>query len=185
MHGFLMTQLPDAQLTHVGLYVKDIDAMKAFYMGLLDMVVSDEGTHTGRELVFLTRSADEHHQLVLARGAVVPKGASTLNQLSFRLGSLEVLRALYARFAKHEVRGLDGRDHGNSWSFYALDPESNKLELYVPTPWHVPQPWRAPLDLTMDAAAIISQTEARVKDIPGSGPASEWAERTRAKLQLK
>ena len=180
-----MIKLPDAQLTHVGLYVKDIDSMKAFYTGLLDMVVSDEGTHTGRELVFLTRSADEHHQLVLARGTVVPQGASTLNQLSFRLGSLEELRTLYARFAEHEVRGLDGRDHGNSWSFYALDPESNKLELYVPTPWHVPQPWRAPLDLTMDADAIIRQTEARVKEIPGSRPAGEWAAETRAKLGLQ
>ena len=65
MQGFLMTPLPDAQLTHVGLYVKDIDSMKAFYTGLLDMVVSDEGSHTGRELVFLTRNAEEHHQLVL------------------------------------------------------------------------------------------------------------------------
>ena len=177
-----MTRLPDAQLTHVGLYVKDIAVMKAFYTGILGMAVSDEGTHTGRELVFLTRNADEHHQLVLARGAVVPSGASTLNQLSFRLGSLEELRTLYALFAKHEVRGLDGRDHGNSWSFYALDPESNKLELYVPTPWHVPQPWRAPLDLTWDADAIVAQTAARVKESPGSRPAAEWMAETKAKL---
>jgi catechol 2,3-dioxygenase len=171
-----MIKLPDAQLSHIGLFVNDMPLMKAFYTRMLGLIVSDEGLHTGRELVFLTRNADEHHQLVLARveGRSV-NGVPSLNQLSFRLKSLEDLRAYYAFYEKEGLKGLEGRDHGNSWSLYVFDPEGNKIELYVPTPWHVSQPWRAPLDLTMSADAIVAQTEARLKGEPSSKPAAERA----------
>ena len=169
-----MAGVPDAQLSHIGLFVNDVPRMKAFYTRMLGLVVSDEGFHTGRELVFLTRNPDEHHQLVLAKVEGRPtNGVSSLNQLSFRLQSLEDLRTYYAFFAKEGVAGLEGRDHGNSWSLYATDPEGNKIELYVPTPWHVSQPWRAPLDLTLGADAIVAQTKERLKDLPSAKPAAE------------
>ena len=38
---------PPAQLTHVGLYVEDMDAMVAFYTDLLGMVVTDRGQFLG------------------------------------------------------------------------------------------------------------------------------------------
>ena len=103
----------------------------------------------------------------------MPSGVSPLNQLSFRLKSLEDLRTYYAVYAREGLRGLEGRDHGNSWSLYVFDPEGNKLELYVPTPWHVSQPWRAPLDLTLSAEAIVAQTKERLKDVPSAKSAAE------------
>jgi len=178
-----MTSIPDAQLSHIGLFVNDVPLMKAFYTRMLGLVVSDEGFHTGRELVFLTRNPDEHHQLVLAKVEGRPtNGVSSLNQLSFRLKSLEDLRTYFAFYAKEGVKGLEGRDHGNSWSLYVSDPEGNKIELYVPTPWHVSQPWRAPLDLTLSAEAIVAQTEARLKDVPSVKPAAERAGELKQRL---
>lgn len=166
--------LPNAQLTHIGLFVTDLEGMTAFYTRMLGLVVSDSGVHTGRELTFLTRKADEHHQLVLARVEGRPKAeVSSLNQLSFRLDSLEDLRTFYAFYAKEGLKGLEGRDHGNSWSLYVFDPEGNKIELYVPTPWHVAQPWRAPLDLTLSPEAIVEQTRTRMQAEPSSRPAAE------------
>jgi len=40
-------------------------------------------------------------------------------------------------------------------------------------------------DVARALDAIIKQTEARVKEIPGSRPAAEWAADTRAKLGLQ
>lgn len=179
-----MASAPDAQLTHIGLFVQDIDRMKAFYCEVLGMTVSDGGHHTGRDLVFLTRNPDEHHQLVLARDPSRPKATgSTLNQLSFRLKSLEDLREFYRRLESMKVEGLEGRDHGNSWSAYFFDPEGNKIELYVPTPWHVSQPWRAPLDLTQPVDAIVKLTEGRMKENPTSRPMADWSAEMRQRLK--
>lgn len=47
-----MTRLPNAQLTHMGLYVHDLDKMVEFYNGLLGLVVADAGEFQGRELAF-------------------------------------------------------------------------------------------------------------------------------------
>jgi catechol 2,3-dioxygenase len=170
-----MPRLPDAQLSHVGLYVDDLARAKAFYTRIFGLVVTDEGKHTGREFAFLSRNANEHHQLVLAYIGPRKKGDSSLNQLSFRIGSLEDLQIYWGLLAKEQVEGLEGRDHGNSWSLYFFDPEGNKIEMYVPTPWHVSQPWREPLDLLQPAADIRGLTERRVKADPSYRPMTEWA----------
>ena len=59
---------PQLVFSHVGLYVTDIDLMQSFYSSVLGMVVTDRGALRGRELVFMTRNINEHHQLVLASG---------------------------------------------------------------------------------------------------------------------
>src|ERR1700739_4033658 len=76
---------PQAQLTHVGLYVSDMTAMVDFYSQLLGMVVTDHGELLGRELTFLSRDANEHHQLVLVTGRSAPEDIQLLSQVSFRL----------------------------------------------------------------------------------------------------
>lgn len=176
-------QLPDAQLSHVGLYVRDLEAMVAFYCRVLGMVISDQGPFGDRTLAFLTRNADEHHQLVMICDPTRAKGGpSSLNQLSFRLKDLEGLRTYHAFLSALSANGLEGRDHGNSWSLYFFDPEGNKIELYVPTPWAVSQPWRAPLDLTASAEFITEQTKLRMHDHPASRPAAEWSAEMAARI---
>ena len=178
-----MQPLPDAQLSHVGLNVRDMKTMVAFYTRVLGMQIVDSGVIGGRELTFLTRSADEQHQLVMATApAGDPIAMSAVLQISFRLRSLEDLRTYYAFLAAENARGLEGRDHGNSWSLYFFDPEGNKIELYAATPWYVSQPWRAPLDLFEPADRILAQTAQRMKDNPTSRPVGEWEADMRRKL---
>ncbi len=168
--------LPDAQLSHVGLYVGDLETMVEFYCRVLGMVIADKGPFGDRTLAFLTRNANERHQLVMIFDpARANAGPSSVNQLSFRLKSLEDLRRYYAFLSGMSADGLEGRDHGNSWSLYFFDPERNKIELYVATPWAVSQPWRAPLDLTASAEFISEQTKLRMRDNPSSRPAAEWS----------
>ncbi|MCZ4314824.1 VOC family protein [Comamonadaceae bacterium G21597-S1] len=170
-----MTLLPNAQLTHVGLFVRNLQVMTDFYCRMLGMVVTDSGPFGGRELAFLSRSPDEHHQLVMIHDPSRTECASALSQISFRLENLEALRTFYAFLAEEKASDLEGRNHGNSWSLYFFDPERNKIEIYVPTPWQLSQPWRAPLDLTKTADAIVAETERLVSQNPTTQPAEQWS----------
>ena len=154
-----MTLPPPAQLTHIGLYVEDMDAMVAFYTGLVGMVVTDHGELTGRQLTFLSRRPEEHHQLVLVSGRRADGDVRLLSQISFRLADddLGALRWFHRRALELGAGGMEARNHGNSWSIYFDDPEGNRVELYTATPWYVSQPWRVELDLT-DSDELIHET---------------------------
>jgi catechol-2,3-dioxygenase len=68
-----------------------------------------------------------------------------MNQISFRIGSLAELRQWHDIVRKeYEVSDMS---HGNSWSVYFRDPEGNRIELFVQTPWYVLAPRGMKLDL--------------------------------------
>src|ERR1700737_4610801 len=110
-----MSDPPDAQLTHVGLYVDDMDAMVAFYTGLIGFVVTDRGRFGDRDLTFLSRRADEHHQLVLGTGRQAGAGVAVLSQISFRVDGLDALKHFHRRALELGATSMEGRNHGNSW----------------------------------------------------------------------
>jgi catechol 2,3-dioxygenase len=172
-----MTAPPRAQLTHVGLYVDDMQAMVAFYSQLLGMVVTDHGELFGRELTFLSRDPGEHHQLVFVTGRRAAPDIQLLSQISFRLDDddLSSLRWFARRALEVGATEVDARNHGNSWSIYFLDPEANRLELYTATPWYVSQPWREPLDLAVSDEAIRSTTKHLVEQSATWSPVAEWS----------
>ncbi len=174
---------PNAQLTHAGLYVKDMDAMVEFYCKHLALVITDRGYMNATELCFLSRSENEHHQVVLARiPDRVPSGPTTLNQMSFRLATLADLQAFYRTLLPYDLPGMEPRHHGNSWSFYFFDPEGNKIEMYAVTEWQVRQPWRAPLDLLKPVDEIMAETGAYVRELEGARPLTEWQQEMRERL---
>ncbi len=176
-------RLPNAQLSHVGIHIRDLEAMTAFYGRLLGMVVTDSGEANGRRYAFMSRNPREHHQLVLATGRTGEPDMLVVNQLSFRLDSLEDLQRYYAILEKEGVKGLNARHHGNAWSLYFLDPEGNRIELYVPTEWYVSQPWRAPIDISRTAAELVAETAALMRDNPTSRPVGDWAAEMKARLK--
>ena len=166
--------VPNAQLSHIGIAVRDLDNMVAFYQRWLGLRLIDRGVLAGRELAFMSRTPNEHHQLVMIMDKANPPGKSPLGQISFRLDDLEALRTYYAMLAQAQATGLEGRNHGNSWSLYFFDPEGNKIELYVPTEWHFPQPWRTPLDLLRPASDIIAETARLFAEVPNTITMAAW-----------
>ena len=92
---------------------------------------------------------------------------SVAQQISFLLGSLDEQRTLYERVT---AAGMDVDrmiTHGNAWSFYFNDPDGNRIEIYVHTPWHVPQPHAHPFDLTLSNGEIMAETEAHCREDAG------------------
>ena len=169
-----MAKGPDVQLAHVGIYVADIRKMEAFYTRFFNFTVTDRGMLGQTELVFLSRDPDEHHQLVLASGRPAELQFNIVNQISFRVASLDDLRTLHARLADEPVTEIRPVSHGNAWSVYFRDPEGNRIELYLDTPWYINQPFREPLDLSQSDEAILRETERLCRASPGFRPHAEW-----------
>ena len=162
--------------THVGIFVTDLDRMVDFYSRVLGFVVSDRGMRPqGGEIAFMTRDPTEHHQVVLASGRPAGLAFNTINQLSFRMDSLETLRGMHARLTKEKAEELGPVTHGNAVSAYFLDPERNRIEFYIHTPWYVPQPHRISLDLSLSDAEIWARVERHVRALPGFKPMGEWS----------
>src|SRR6266508_1614669 len=138
-------------LSHVGIHVTDVERMVDFYTRFLGFAESDRGTLAdGRgEIVFLTRDPREHHQLVLATGRPKDLSYNLINQLSFRVDSLGTLREIETELPNEGATELRSVTHGNALSLYFRDPEGNRVELLIDTPWHVPQPCRIPVDLSL------------------------------------
>lgn len=163
-----------ARFRHVGIAVSDVDRLVAFYGQMLGFVVTDRGTSsTGAEIVFMTASSDQHHQLVLVVGRD-PDSPSTVNQLAFHVEGLAELQA-YARFLQG-FADVSSRavSHGNAWSIYFDDPEGNGIEVYCDTPWYVSQPRAIPFDVLADPQNIHSETADFVESDPSGVPVEEW-----------
>lgn len=170
-----MTQPISITFSHVGFYVTDLDRMVDFYTRFLGFVVSDRGVFTGgAQLVFLTRDPNEHHQLVLATGRPADLPFNVVNQISFRVDSLRTLRQLHAALKNEPVTDIRPVSHGNALSVYFRDPEGNRIELLIDTPWYVPQPLRFPVDLALPDAQLWASIEERARAIPGFKPRAEW-----------
>jgi catechol 2,3-dioxygenase len=169
------------QLSHFGIFVRDIEAMTRFYTEVFGLHLTDEGKGSNFhfQLNFLSGSPDQHHQLVLAsgRGADTP---STVMQMSFKVGAIDDLRRVRAHALSAGATQMHNMNHGNALSVYFHDPESNMIEVYLDTPWYVPQPHGDPLDLEKTDAEIWAETEAACLADPGFATVEDWASRFRA-----
>lgn len=178
-----MTRYLRPHIAHLGIFVQDIPTLEKFYTEVFGLLVTDRGvgkTFTN-ELVFLSGAPDQHHQLVLSGGRA-PGTPSTVMQISFKVNDLDELRAVRDRAIAHGATELIGLNHGNSWSVYFNDPEGNRIEIYLDTPFHTPQPCGDPLNLDQSDEALLAETEALVKSLQGSMPSEEYAAMMRDRL---
>ena len=173
-----------AQLTHMGIYVHELERMVAFYGNVLGLVVSDRGhvPRFGGDIVFMSGDSRTHHQVVLVHGRPADATYTTVMQISFTVPSLAELRAARDRALANGARNLRATSHGNAWSIYFEDPEGNVIEVYLDSPFHVPQPHGQPLDLGKPDAQILAETEAACRADPGFLPRAEWERQQAAKL---
>jgi catechol 2,3-dioxygenase len=170
------------QLSHCGIYARDVAGMVDFYTRTLGLTVSDRGVNSrGSELAFLTAAPGHHHQLVIVSGRPA-EGASTVNQLSFKLGDLNQLKTLFGRVRDASIAPIRQVSHGNALSFYFTDPEGNQVEVYIDTPWYIPQPHGVPIDLTRSNEEIMAETEQHCRASAGFLPLDAWQKKVSDRL---
>ena len=168
-----MADVPSIAFSHVGIYVKDMERMVAFYTRLLGLVLTDRGEIRSGEIAFLSRSTADHHQVALVSGRTAEE--TTVNQLAFRLASLADLRTMRDAVADDPDAGeIVPMSHGNAWSIYFADPEGNRIECFVDSPFYVQQPQGRAFDLSASDEEIEATTREQFGDEPSFRPVEQW-----------
>ncbi len=164
--------------SHMGFYVRDLARMARFYKEVLCFTQTDQGDLGTVQIVFLSRDPSEHHQIILATGRPADLGFNVINQISFRVPDLATLRLVRNRVAAEpDVTDLLCATHGNAVSIYFRDPEGNRLEVFMDTPWYCEQPLREPVDLDLPDATIMARAEAIARSRPQFQPRAQWQAR--------
>lgn len=169
---------PAFQLSHFGFFVKDITPMEQFYTKILGFAVTDRGNLDGPNgtmtLVFMSKNPEEHHQIVLVSGRPDTTSFNPINQISLKGESLSQLIEIHKQLQDYGAEGIDPVTHGNALSVYVLDPEKNRIELFIDLPWYVDQPYRVSVDLSLPENEIMAKAEAHARTLPGFRPREQW-----------
>jgi catechol 2,3-dioxygenase-like lactoylglutathione lyase family enzyme len=143
-------------LGHVGIYADDLMRQRDFYTRVLGLTIADEDLE-GRGMVFLsTDPVAEHHEFVLMKGRVTSDDAQVIQQISFKVSSIDDMREFKARLEAEDLKIERIVSHGNAFGMYFFDPEGNQLEVYYKTGYPVPQPHGDPLDLEKTDAELLA-----------------------------
>lgn len=173
--------------SHIGLFVTDLAGMEDFYSRVMGFTVMDRGklpTPQGFvDLVFLSRDPTEHHQIVLATGRPADLQFNVVNQMSFRVPDLGTVKLFREAITGERVSDIAPVTHGNAISLYFRDPEGNRLEVFMDTPWYCSQPCRERLDLSRPDDEIMAWTEQLARSLPGFKPRDAWMAEMRRKME--
>ena len=178
-----MGDLPAMSFGHLGIDVINVDEMVEFYTKVLGFKVTDRGRARrgkGPELVFLSRNPEEHHQIVMA-GTRNEGDRTTINQISFRVNELSEVRQTYDKVVESGVEGIEPVDHGAALSVYFPDPEGNRIEVYMATPWYIAQPHREVIDFGKSDEEVLKICQEKCFADPTYQPMDEWKKEFAAK----
>ncbi len=181
---------PNLRFGHLGLSVMNIETMEKFYTECLGFAVTDRGAVAGMKLVFLSRDPLDHHQIALASGrpdtlpanTQNPQFGPSINQISFKMGSLDDLRDMHERLQAAGASNFLLANHGVAWSIYAHDPEGNNLEFFVETAWYIKQPFLIPLDFTKSDTEFFDETKALCESRKEFEPYSDWRQKVAVRM---
>jgi catechol 2,3-dioxygenase len=177
-------EFPEAQMSytvsHFEIRARDPAALAKFYTEVLGFIVSDRGVldrgpAKGRELIFLSHSPEEHHQIVLIPSEASAPG-SGIGHVAFRVDSLDEVRRVYEKVRQLPHAKPEPVSHANTWSVYFRDPEDNRIEVFTQTPWHATQPCRFDVDYDLSDAKLKETTLASARGLDGFASTEAWQE---------
>jgi catechol-2,3-dioxygenase len=149
-------------LGHVGIYVHDLMAQRDFWSRVMGLRIADEDLED-RGMVFLSsHPEDEHHEFVLMRGRDVPREGRVIQQVSFKVPTIDDLKEYHARLVAEDVEIERIVSHGNALGMYFFDPEGNRIEIYYRTGYDVPQPHGDPIDMEASVEELLGIAKAAI-----------------------
>jgi len=166
-------KFPNMLLSHVELYVEDLVKMERFYTKHLGFVVTDRGQGKNA-MVFLSRSPNEHHQIVLNPRQSHKTVNSPIDHISFRVNTISDLRLFNSTLKSNSEISIQTVSHGTAWSIYFRDPEGNRFEIFTDTPWYVNQPCKFVVDFEKSDEELILFTKDKIENLPGFSVVEEW-----------
>lgn len=154
-------------LGHLGIFVRDIDRMEAFYRDFLGLHVTKRNAHG--TAVFLSANPEAvDHEIALMAGRPEGEDPKLIQQMSFRVDTLDDVRQFYRR-AKAEGCAIQRVvSHASAIGCYLYDPEGNCCETFWltgRTAWAVTA---EPVDLEQPDDVILAQVDdhwQRMKDV--------------------
>ena len=165
----------DLQFSHLGFHTTNLELMADFYKQVLSFTQTDRGQLGAVNLIFLSRDPTEHHQIVLMDGRPQDNPYCVINQISFRVPHLSMLRKLHDRVKSSALASdLVSVTHGNAISIYFRDPEKNRIEVFMDTPWYCEQPLREVIDLSQSDEQIMETTKRIAVSIPNFQDRETW-----------
>lgn len=173
------------QLAHVTVAARDMDRMVAFYTDVLGFLVTNRGEPVPGmgEMVFISQTASEHHQVVLVTTPEpTTPGFMLAEHMAFRTASLDSIRELADRLVADGNTSAIPISHGNAWSLYFTDPEGHGIEVFIDTPFHVAQPHAKGWDPASTDAEIEATERAAIEGLPEFMPFEQWRAEMTARL---
>jgi catechol-2,3-dioxygenase len=145
-------------LGHLGIYVRDMDRMVAFYHDFLGMQVTKQAAD-GRA-VFLSSDPDQvDHEIALMTGRSDEEGPRLIQQISLRVPSLDDLRTFHLQLQREGYRVESVVTHLSAIGCYFFDPEGNRTEVF----WVTGRPsWvmiGLPIDIHRPDAEVLADVD--------------------------
>jgi catechol-2,3-dioxygenase len=158
-------------LGHVGIYVRDLERMVAFYRDVMGMQVTKQNWRLGA--VFLSADPEAvDHEIALMRGRPSAEDPHLIQQISMRVDTLDDLRSFHRRLRAEGYRIERVVNHASAIGCYFFDPEGNRTEVFWVTGRASWVPVANPIDIEKSYAAELAEIDQlwkKVRDVPVGG----------------
>lgn len=162
-------------LGHIGLFVRDIDRMAAFYRDFMGMQVTKRGAD-GRAVFLSADPAAVDHEIALMSGRPATEGPELIQQISLRVETLDDLRDFKHRILEAGYRIDRIVTHLSAIGCYFFDPEGNRTEVFWVTGRPCWVPTATPIDIEQPDETILAEVDRvwnQLRHVPVGGRMSE------------
>ena len=162
-------------LGHIGIYVRDLDRMVAFYRDVMGMRITKQNWRAG--VVFLSADPEAvDHEIALMRGRPDPADPHLINHISLRVATLDDMRAFHRRLVAEGYRIDAVVNHASAIGCYFFDPEGNRTEVFWVTGRPCWVPTANPVDIGESDEVLLAEVDRvwmELRHVPVGGRMAE------------
>ena len=162
-------------LGHVGIYVRDLEQMVAFYRDVMGMQITKQNWRAG--VVFLSADPEAvDHEIALMRGRASAEDPHLIQQISLGVATLDDLRAFHRRLVAEGYRVEAVVNHASAIGCYFFDPEGNRTEVFWVTGRPCWVPTVSPIDIHQPDEAVLAEVDRvwnQLRHVPVGGRMTE------------